>query len=167
LLPARAPAALPGSPRRRPASGRGGGNSGRWVVCSSLSPLLQVAGGEGEPGSGVGGRSRELRVAGAAALPKHARDPERERERRRVPPAAARLPTHPRRGPRKTAVSLGARAGAQGRLPRPAGVTRGPGGRRHRRRRAHARPGPSWLFVCLLGSCRASASLTRCGENFA
>lgn len=115
---------------------------------------------------GGGGRSGDLRVAGAAALPKHAREPEREWERRRVAAAAARLPTQPSRGPRKTAASSGARAGAQGRLPRAARVTRGPGGRL-RRRRAHARPARSWLFVCLLGSWRASASLTRCGANFA
>lgn len=75
---------------------------------------------------GGGGRSGDLRVAGAAALPKHAREPERERERRCVAAAAARLPTQPRRGPRKTAASSGARAGAQGRpqtppSPRPAG----------------------------------------------
>lgn len=113
---------------------------------------------------GGGGRCADLRVAGAAALPKHAREP--ERERRRVSAAAARLPTQPRRGPRKTAASSGALAGAQGRLPRAVRVTRGPGGRR-RRRRAHARPARCWLFVCLLGSWRASASLTRCGANFA
>lgn len=125
------------------------------MVCFALC-LLQVATREGEPGSGVGGSwggggvcSGELRVAGAARL-SQSMPRELERERRRVPAAAARLPTQPRRGPRKTAASSGARAGAQGRLPRAAGVTRGPGGRR-RRRRAHARPGRSWLFVCLLG----------------
>lgn len=76
MLPARARAALPGSPRRRPASGRGGGNSGRWVVCSSLSLCFrwppgrasQGRGGEPQPrAESCGGRGSPEACPGAGA----------------------------------------------------------------------------------------------------